>query len=82
MKRNELTFKVKPPKYHRKKRVVPKEEQLDYDLVYITRVISRGDFDPNNMSHCIKANVARCHGVIDENNNILKEEYLRCKTKR
>ena len=77
-----LTFKVKKPK----KRVVPRKKnkanELDRKLVYITRIISRGDYDPEKSYHVILASVARAHGVIDKENNILKEEYLLCQTKR
>lgn len=77
-----LKFKVKKPK---KKQYAPrnsKEGNLDRKLVYITRVISRGDFNPDKPSHVIMANVARSKGILDKDNNILKEEYLICKTKR
>lgn len=77
-----LRFKVKKPTYHKKKRTVNKANDLDRNLVYITRLISRGDFDPNKKSHVIMANVARSHGIIDKDNNIIKEEYLLCQTKR
>lgn len=80
--RDILTFKVKRPKRKLKARVRNKENDLDRKLVYITRVISRGDYDPNKKYHVIMANVARAHGIIDKDNNILKEEYLLCKTKR
>lgn len=76
-----LTFKVKKPA-RKTKRTRNKENDLDRKLVYITRVISRGDFDPNKTYHVIMANVARSHGIIDKDNNIIKEEYLLCQTKR
>lgn len=76
-----LTFKVKKPA-RKTKRTRNKENDLDRKLVYITRVISRGDFDPNKPYHVIMANVARSHGIIDKDNNIIKEEYLLCQTKR
>ena len=77
-----LTFKVKRPKKKPKIRTRNKENDLDRKLVYITRVISRGDYDPEKPYHVIMANVARAHGIIDKDNNILKEEYLLCQTKR
>lgn len=77
-----LTFKVKRPKRRVQPRKRNKENDLDRKLVYITRVISRGDYDPEKPYHVIMANVARAHGIIDKDNNILKEEYLLCKTKR
>ena len=77
-----LTFRVKKPKKKVQPRKVNKKSNLDCKLVYITRVISRGDYDPNKPYHVIMANVARAHGIIDKDNNILKEEYLLCKTKR
>ena len=77
-----LTFKVKKPTYRKKKRSINKANDLDRKLVYITRLISRGDYDPEKPSHVIMANVARSHGIIDKENNILKEEYLLCQTKR
>lgn len=76
-----LTFKVKRP-HRQKPRVRNKQNDLDRKLVYITRVISRGDFDPEKPYHHIMANVARSHGIIDKDNNIIKEEYLLCQTKR
>lgn len=76
-----LTFKVKRPR-RIQTRKINKTNNLDRALVYITRVISRGDYDPNNKSHVIMANVARSHGIIDKENNIIKEEYLLCQTKR
>lgn len=79
--RDPLKLRVKRPK-KKKIRYDTKENHLDRSLVYITRKISRGDFDPNNRSDAIMARVARKHGIIDEENNILKEEYLLCKTKR
>lgn len=78
----DLTFRVKKPSYKTKPRVRNKENDLDRKLVYITRVISRGDYDPNKPYHVIMANVARAHGIIDKDNNILKEEFLLCQTKR
>jgi hypothetical protein len=80
--RDVLTFKVKRPVKKNKPRVRNKANDLDRKLVYITRVISRGDFDPNKPYHVIMANVARAHGIIDKDNNIIKEEYLICQTKR
>lgn len=77
-----LTFKVKRPRKKTQPRKRNKENDLDRKLVYITRVISRGDYDPNKPYHVIMANVARAHGIIDKDNNILKEEYLLCQTKR
>jgi hypothetical protein len=77
-----LTFKVKRPRKKAQPRKRNKENDLDRKLVYITRVISRGDYDPNKPYHVIMANVARAHGIIDKDNNILKEEYLLCQTKR
>lgn len=77
-----LTFKVKRPRYHKKTLKLNKKNKLDRNLVYITRIISRGDYDPEKKWHVIMANVARSHGIIDSNNNILKEEYLICQTKR
>jgi hypothetical protein len=77
-----LTFKVKKPKKKPKIRTRNKKNDLDRKLVYITRVISRGDYDPDKPYHVIMANVARAHGIIDKDNNILKEEYLLCQTKR
>jgi hypothetical protein len=74
-----IKLKVKRPKYSRKRNKV---NDLDRKLVYITRVISRGDYDPTKKYHVIMANVARAHGIIDNENNILKEEYLLCQTKR
>lgn len=79
--RDPLTLRVKRP-HKKKQRYDSPASKLDRTLVYITRIISRGDFDPTKTSHIIMANVARSHGIIDENNNILKEEYLLCKTKR
>ena len=79
--RDPLTLRVKRP--HKKRTKSPKKYNiLDRKLVYITRIISRGDFDPTKTSHVIMANVARAHGIIDKDNNILKEEYLICQTKR
>ena len=75
-----LAFKVKKPK--RKRTNTKPYNLLDRKLVYITRVISRGDYDPEKPSHVIMANVARSHGIIDKDNNIIKEEYLLCQTKR
>lgn len=80
--RDVLAFKVKRPIKKNKPRVRNKANDLDRKLVYITRVISRGDFDPNKPYHVIMANVARAHGIIDKDNNIIKEEYLLCQTKR
>lgn len=80
--RDVLTFKVKRPIKKNKPRVRNKANDLDRKLVYITRIISRGDFDPNKPYHVIMANVARAHGIIDKDNNIIKEEYLLCQTKR
>lgn len=77
-----LTLKVKRPRFKKKRQPESKESKLDRNLVYITRKISRGDYDPTKLSDKIMANVARSHGVIDDENNILKEEYLLCKTKR
>lgn len=77
-----LTFKVKKPARKARPRKRNKKAELDQKLVYITRVISRGDYDPNKPYHVIMANVARSHGIIDKDNNILKEEYLLCQTKR
>ena len=77
-----LTFKVKKPRRKNIKRVRNKKNDLDRKLVYITRVISRGDYDPEKPYHVIMANVARAHGIIDKDNNILKEEFLLCQTKR
>lgn len=74
-----LSLRVKRPRYKKK---INKENNLDRKLVYITRVISRGDYDPDKPYHVIMANVARNHGIIDKDNNILKEEYLVCQTKR
>ncbi len=74
-----LKFKVKRPKYHKRK---TKDNSCDRVLVYITRVISRGDYDPERKSHVIAAKVALSKGIIDKEFNILKEEYLICKTKR
>lgn len=74
-----IKLKVKRPKYNRKRNKV---NDLDRKLVYITRVISRGDYDPTKKYHIIMANVARSYGIIDNENNILKEEYLLCQTKR
>lgn len=79
--RDPLTLKVKRPKRPKKRYDTP-ASKLDRNLTYITRIISRGDFDPQKTSHVIMANVARSHGIIDRDNNILKEEYLLCKTKR
>ena len=76
-----LTLRVKRPT-RKKKRYDSPASKLDRNLVYITRIISRGDYDPTKTSHVIMANVARSHGIIDKDNNILKEEYLLCKTKR
>jgi len=81
MMRDPLQLRVKRPKKKRVRYDTP-ESKLDRNLTYITRKISRGDFDPNKLSDVIMANVARSHGVIDKENNILKEEYLLCKTKR
>ena len=78
--RDPLKLRVKRP--HKKRTKSPDKNSLDRKLVYITRMISRGDFDPTKKSHVIMANVARSHGIIDENYNILKEEYLLCQTKR
>lgn len=75
-----LTLRVKKPK--KRTRYDSPASSLDRKLVYITRKISRGDFDPNSLSDSIMASVARSHGIIDKQNNILKEEYLLCKTKR
>jgi hypothetical protein len=80
--RDPLTLRVKKPKKKKKIRYDSPDNVLDRKLVYITRKISRGDFDPEKLSDVIMANVARSHGIIDKNNNILKEEYLLCKTKR
>lgn len=80
--RDVLEFKVKRPKKKHQIRVRNKENDLDRKLVYITRVISRGDYNPDKPYHVIMANVARAHGIIDKDNNILKEEYLLCQTKR
>jgi hypothetical protein len=80
--RDVLTFRVKRPTKKKNPRVRNKQNDLDRKLVYITRVISRGDYDPTKPYHVIMANVARAHGIIDQDNNILKEEYLRCQTKR
>ena len=77
-----LTFKVKKPRRKNIKRVRNNKNDLDRKLVYITRVISRGDYDPEKPYHVIMANVARAHGIIDKDNNILKEEFLLCQTKR
>ncbi len=77
-----LTFKVKKPRRKKVERVRNKKNDLDRKLVYITRVISRGDYDPEKPYHVIMANVARAHGIIDKDNNILKEEFLLCQTKR
>lgn len=77
-----LTFKVKRPTKKNKSRFRNKANDLDRKLVYITRVISRGDYDPEKPYHVIMANVARAHGIIDKDNNIIKEEYLLCQTKR
>jgi hypothetical protein len=77
-----LTFKVKKPRRKNINRVRNKKNDLDRKLVYITRVISRGDYDPEKPYHVIMANVARAHGIIDKDNNILKEEFLLCQTKR
>lgn len=76
-----FTLKVKRPR-KKKQRYDSPANKLDRNLVYITRIISRGDFDPTKKSHQIMANVARSHGILDADNNILKEEYLLCKTKR
>ena len=80
--RDVLEFKVKRPKKKHQIRVRNRENDLDRKLVYITRVISRGDYNPDKPYHVIMANVARAHGIIDKDNNILKEEYLLCQTKR
>ena len=77
-----LTFKVKKPRRKKVERVRNKKNDLDRKLVYITRIISRGDYDPEKSYHVILASVARAHGVIDKENNILKEEYLLRQTKR
>jgi hypothetical protein len=77
-----LAFKVKRPTKKNKPRFRNKANDLDRKLVYITRVISRGDYDPEKPYHVIMANVARAHGIIDKDNNIIKEEYLKCQTKR
>ena len=79
--RDPLKLRVKRPK-KAKNRGDTKESHLDRNLVYITRKISRGDFNPESKSDMIMAKVARSKGIIDENYNILKEEYLLCKTKR
>lgn len=80
--RDILTLRVKRPHKKKDRKYDTPEKKLDRNLVYITRIISRGDFDPTKTSHIIMANVARSHGIIDKDNNILKEEYLLCKTKR
>ena len=80
--RDPLTLRVRRPKRKQRIRHDSPESQLDRKLVYITRKISRGDYDPTIISDVIMANVARSHGIIDKDNNILKEEYLLCKTKR
>jgi len=78
-----LTFKVKKPHYHKQNaKRNSKAGNLDRNLVYITRIISRGDFDPEKSYHVVLAKIARSKGIIDKDNNILKEEYLICKTKR
>lgn len=77
--RDVLRFKVKRPKTKRKRNLT---NDLDRKLVYITRVIARGDYDPNKKYHVIMAKIARNHGILDEENNILKEEYLLCQTQR
>lgn len=80
--RDPLALKVKKPKKKQRIRYDSPASKLDRNLVYITRKISRGDYDPNKISDVIMANVARSHGIIDKDNNIIKEEYLLCKTKR
>ena len=80
--RDPLVLRVKKPRKKQRIRYDTPESKLDRNLVYITRKISRGDFDPHKLSDTIMANVARSHGIIDKDNNILKEEYLLCKTKR
>lgn len=82
MMRDPLTLRVKRPRKKQRIRHDSPASVLDRKLVYITRKISRGDFDPEKLSDVIMANVARSHGIIDKDNNILKEEYLLCKTKR
>ena len=47
-----LTFKVKRPKKKAQPRKRNKVNDLDRKLVYITRVISRGDYDPNKTLSC------------------------------
>lgn len=81
--RDPLALRVKRPKAKPKpRRHRTREEEIDQCCVYITRKIKRGDFDPNKQSDLIKARVAKANGVIDDDYNILKEEYLLCKTKR
>jgi hypothetical protein len=80
--RDPLALKVKRPKKKHRIRHDSPASVLDRKLVYITRKISRGDYDPTKISDVIMANVARSHGIVDKENNILKEEYLLCKTKR
>lgn len=80
--RDPLVLKVKRPTKKATKRYDSPESKMDRTLVYITRVIARGDYDPERKSHVIMANYARSYGIIDKDNNILKEEYLLCKTKR
>lgn len=80
--RDPLALKVKRPKKKKRIRYDSPASKLDRNLTYITRKISRGDYDPDKLSDVIMASVARSHGVIDKDNNILKEEYLLCKTQR
>lgn len=77
-----LKLRVKRPRKVKTRKKEDPAKVLDRKLVYITRKISRGDYDPDSLSDMIMANVARSHGIIDKDNNILKEEYLICKTKR
>ena len=74
-------LKVKRPKRPRK-RTIDKAKDLDRKMVWITRKISRGDYDPENKSDVIHAQVAMCRGIIDKDLNILKEEFLLCQTQR
>ena len=84
MELDPLSLKVKRPKKKLTKEEIERKRKnnLDKSFTTIVRKISTGDFDPNNLSHQIMAKIARLHGIIDEDNNILKEEYLICLTKR
>ncbi len=68
--RDVLTFKVKRPK---KRRTTKKKyNDIDRKMVYITRIIARGDYDPEKKYHSILARIARSRGIIDAENNIIK----------